>query len=163
MVWGGSDNALNTGYVAINGIRVLNTNSGDYIGFNLVQLDVSSCSSTNILHFDTFGFTAEADAMATYINSLPLYTVLIGITSDEASFRLTQNAKNVFNAIRTSMDSLQFRGKGYFMAQIGQPSTSVSQLGSIGGNNLKIYANVTGISKSILPQMFIRLPIAVHC
>ena len=145
LAWGNWDNALYTGYVAINGNRVVKTTADVYYrGFNLVQLDANSCSPTNILHFDTFDSTSESDAMATYINCLPLYTVLIGITSDEASWSLNQNAKDALYAIGVNVAGLQFRGKVSFVAQIGQPGTSVSLIGTLGGNNVEISVNVTG-------------------
>ena len=82
MSWGNNDNTILSGYIAINGNIVISTNTVAYRGFNLVELDVSSCSSIKIRHFDTWESTSDSENMAAYINGLPLNTVLIGVTAD---------------------------------------------------------------------------------
>ena len=144
LAWGGVDSSVYTGYIAINGNRALSTTVGGYRGFNLVQLDVSSCSSTNIVKYDTYLYTSDSDVMATYINALPLYTVLIGVTADDPQQSLNQNAKDALFAIGVNVAGLQYQGKVCFVAQIGQPGTSVSLIGLSGGNNIKLSVNVTG-------------------
>jgi Interleukin-like EMT inducer len=135
------DTAPHTGYIAINSNSVINTN---YRGFNLVELNVSSCLSTNIRHFDTWASTVDSDNMATYINSLPLNTVLIGVTADEASFSLTQNARSALLSIGVNVTGLQYHGKVAFLTKIGQPSITMAQVSPAGGNNLKLNVNVSG-------------------
>jgi Interleukin-like EMT inducer len=138
------DWAINNGYIAINGKRVINTTSTAYAGFNLVELNVSSCSPSNILHFNTHASTTDSNNMATYINGLPLNTVLIGITADAT----TQNARESLFSIGVDLTGLDYYGKLIFVSQIGQPDMSVSRIESGGGNNLKMTVNVTGIGKS---------------
>ena len=140
--WGMSDNGLHSEYIAINGNRVQNL--GFYIGVNLVQLDPRSCSYSNVRFYNTHNLTTDSDNMATYINGLPLNTVLIGFTADDAQNALTQNASNALLAIGVNVTRLQYRGKVSFVAQIGQPATTVSQMAPPGGENLKILVNVTG-------------------
>ena len=82
--------------------------------------------------------------MATYINTIPLNTVLIGITSDDAQNNLTQSARSALMAIGVNVTGLQFRGKVAFVAQIGRPTVTVSQVSPSGGASLKIILNVTG-------------------
>ena len=126
---------------------MINTTTVAYRGFNLVQLDVSSCSPSNILHFDTHATTTNSDNMATYINGLSLYTVLIGVTSGEAQGSLTQNAKSALLAIGVNVAGLQFRGKVSFVAQIGQPAMTVSQVAPPGGSNLDMTVTGTDVIK----------------
>ena len=142
--WGADDNAQLSGYIAINGNRVINTTSYAYIGINLVELDVSSCSASNIRHFNTHDLYSESDNMAIYINSLPLNTVLIGVSSDETQYRMSQNGLSALSAIGVSMTELQWRSKVSFVAQVGQPAKSVSQQAAPGGDNLKITAYAIG-------------------
>ena len=139
------DTIVNNGYVAINGMIMIITATNTYRGFNLVQLDVSSCSPSNILHFDTHATTTNSDNMATYINGLSLNTVLIGVTSDDAQGSLTQNAKSALLAIGVNVTGLRYRGKLSFVAQIGQPAITVWQMATPCGGNVKITVNVTGI------------------
>ena len=141
--WGNQDTTRGNGYISINGNSVGNTN---YRGFNLVELNATSCSPTNVLQYDTCVSTADSDNMATYINNLPLNKVLIGVTIDDASFSLTQNAKNALLSIGVDVTGLQFRGKLAFAAQRGQPAIAAVQVAPTGGNNLKLTVNVTGAS-----------------
>jgi Interleukin-like EMT inducer len=142
--WGSDDSTLYSGYIAIDGNKVINTTSSDYRGFNLVELNMMSCSPSNIRHFDTLASTTNSDNMATYINTLPLNKVLIGVTADDAQYNLTQNAKSALLAIGVDVNGLQFRGKVSFAAQIGRPSISVSHVAPPGVHNLKITMNVNG-------------------
>ena len=83
--------------------------------------------------------------MAYYIKGLPLYTVLIGITSYDPYLSLTQNAKSALIAIGANLTGMQRESKLCFVAQIGQPAMSVSKMASPGGFNLNITVNVAGI------------------
>jgi Interleukin-like EMT inducer len=139
--WGNGDTTIANGYIAINGNRVTKTDRG----FNLMQLNAMSCSTSNYLNYDTWASTTDSDNMATYITSLPLNTVLIGVTADEAAQSLTQNAKNALLALGVDGNALQPWGKLSFVAQIGQPATAVSQVAPPGGINSKTLVNITGI------------------
>ena len=148
MSWGNADATILSGYIAINGDRVLSTTSFVYRGFNIVQLNLSSCLSTDTgpRSFDTWANTTNSDNMATYINSLPLNTVLIGITSDEPLLSLTNNAKSALLAIGVNVNGLQWRGKVSFVAQIGRQDIALSQVAPPGGTNLELNVLVTGNS-----------------
>ena len=137
---------LFTGYVDTNGNTVIKTTSSDYRGFNLVEINVVSCSASKIRRFDTLRSTNDSDNMATYISKLPSNTVLIGITADDAQASLTQNAKSALLAIGVNVNGLQWRGKAIFVAQIGRPAVSVSLMASSGGNNLQTSMAVTSMS-----------------
>jgi Interleukin-like EMT inducer len=142
--WSMSDNMQFSGYIATNGNIVISTSGGGYRGFYLVEFDVSSCSSKNLLHFDTWASTTDSDNMATYINGLPSNTVLIGVTADEPQNALTQNAKSALLAIGVNVAGLQYRGKVTFVAQIGRPTMTVSQVMPGGDENVKLIVNITG-------------------
>ena len=144
MSWGYNDNMLFSGYITINGNKVISTTSSSSKGFNMAELNMSSCSASNLKNFNTGDDQSDSDAMATYINGLPSNTVLIGVTADEASKSLTQNVKSALLAIGVNVSALTFRGKVAFAALIGQPSKSVSQVAPPGVYNLKINVNVNG-------------------
>jgi Interleukin-like EMT inducer len=160
--WGSNDASTISGYIAINGNRVVNTPlkfcttvclPSDYAGFNLVELNVSSCSASNIRHYDTSAKTANSENMATYINSLPLNTVLIGVTAEDAqrsltsnARSLTSNAKSALLTIGVDVSELQEAGKLSFVVQIGQPTLTASEVADPSGYNLKLTVNLTGTS-----------------
>ena len=105
--WGYDDSGNKVGDIAINGALLINTTSATFRGFNLVELNVSSCLSTKILHYDTCVNASDSENMAAYINGLPLNTVLIEVTSDEAKQYLTQNAESALLAIGVNVTGLQ--------------------------------------------------------
>ena len=148
MSWGRWKNVTSSGYIAINGSTIINTTSVAYRGFNLVELNISSCSTSKVRHFDTNANTTESDKMATYINSLPLYTVLVGVTADDAQQFFRYNA--VLTLFGIGVDSVWYlNGYGYqsklcFVAQIGHPGASISEWAQSNANNLKITVNATG-------------------
>jgi Interleukin-like EMT inducer len=131
-------------YIAINGNKVISV-LVDFIGFIFVELDVSSCLPSQIVGFDTYDDTTNANNMADYMNGLPLNTVLIGVTSINAQQYLTQNATSALLAIGVDLTGLQDQGKASFVAQIGQPAKTVAQVVPTGGSNSKIIVKVTGM------------------
>ena len=131
------------GYIAINGNRVIRTVYGCR-GFYLIELNATSCSLSNSRQFDTYASSTNPYNIATYINSLPLNTVLIGVTADEPQNNLDQKATSALLAIGVKVTGLQFRGKVSFVAQIGQPAISLSQVAPPGGIGLKMSVNMTG-------------------
>ena len=149
--WGGNDNITGNGYIAINGNRVIRILDEGWAGFSIAVLDISSCSASlsNIQSFDTSASPDDSDNMAAYINSLPMNTVLIGVTYGDAQSSLTQNAVSALLAIGVDVSGLTVQGKVSFVTQIGQPAESVSQVASAGGSNSKITVKMTGISNSI--------------
>jgi Interleukin-like EMT inducer len=138
--WGTFATSTYYAYIAING----NIVSYIYSGFTLVELNVSSCSSSNIRYFYISNTNNDSYNMAIYINSLPLNTVLIGATGYDVQQYLTQNAKSALVAIGVNVKELQYGGKVSFVSQIGQPAKTISKVATPGGNNLKIMVNVTG-------------------
>ena len=155
--WGNADQTRNNGYIAINGNRLMTTTAPTYRGFNLVQLNVKTCSLSIVSTFDTCMTSTNSDNMANYINGLPLNTVLIGVTADDAQLSLNQNAKSALLAIGVNVDGLQFRGKASFMAQIGRPATSVSQVAPPGGNNLAINVIASGTAALFINYYTVKL------
>ena len=81
---------------------------------------------------------------ATYVTSLPLNTVLIGVTADEAEQSLNQNAKNALLALGVNVNALQPWGKLSFITQVIQPAMAVSAVAPSDGINLKMTVNVKG-------------------
>jgi Interleukin-like EMT inducer len=142
--WGISDTSANVysnRYISINGNRVTYISSG----FNLVELNVSSCSSANVRNYYASIFNNNSyTIMASYINSLPLNTVLIGSTGNDVQQYMTANATSALLAIGVNVTGLQYGAKVAFMARIGQPTKTFSQLAPPRGNYLKTIWTVTG-------------------
>jgi len=56
-------------------------------------------------------------------------TVLVGVTDDEPSSRLSDDAKGMMlNVIGVDLMSLVWRGKFVFVAQVGSPQKAVLEL-----------------------------------
>lgn len=147
MAWGFDDTPnfeTLIGYVTVNNFVWLTTPyTGFYLrGFNTVVLDLNNCSATDIRHFDTCWDYTSSIALAEYINSLPTYTVLVGVTADDAAYSLQQVAKDALLNIGVDVSQLQIRGKVAFIAQIGQPSATAMILAGQYGNNVKLNAVV---------------------
>ena len=100
--------------------------------------------------------------MAAYISSLRRYTVLIGVTTDDAFASLTQNATSALLAIGVNVKGLAFRGKVFFATQIGQPENTVSLVATPGGANLIAAVNITGIH-FFAPHTHIFLCVCLLC
>jgi Interleukin-like EMT inducer len=113
----------------------------------LVELNVSSCSPTSIRHYDTNIYAADVSSLTSYINGLPLNTVLIGVTADEPQLLLDLNAKNAFLAIGVDLTGLQWAGKAIFVSQIGRPAITVLKVAAPNGNYLNMSVKVTGRPK----------------
>jgi Interleukin-like EMT inducer len=138
--WGATDTSTGNGFIAINGNRAANDNSG----FTLVELKVSSCSSSKVRTFYISSSNNDSNNMAVYINTLPLNTVLIGSTGNDVQQYMTANAKSALLAIGVNVTGLQSGGKVSFVSQIGRPANTFSQVVPPGGNNLKMLLKVTG-------------------
>jgi Interleukin-like EMT inducer len=146
-----SDNSIFDAYIAFNDYKAVSfwpvfTDVSNTSGFFMVELNVRSCSSSKVLRFNTYNNPVTSDNMATYINSLPLCTVLIGITCFDAQLSLTPTAKSALHAIGVNVTELKRWGKASFVAQIGQPSLTVSQVDPPGGSNTKLSTKVSGTS-----------------
>ena len=107
------------------------------------------CSTSDVRNFDTCGGTycgpgTGSINIATYINSLPTSTVLIGVTADEPNGGLEVNGKSALLSIGVNVTGLQVRGKLAFVAQVGWPQVSLMRLGPAGGDNVKVAVNVKG-------------------
>jgi len=149
--WGKNDNIISDGYITA-GITTRSTNNR---GFNIAQLNVASCSISSTRSFDTWLSTSESINMANYINSLPISTVLIGVTADEPHGYLESTGQTALSSIGVlNVNALVHRGKVAFVAQIGRPSVTVSRIASSGGDNLQISVTVRGI---IIIHPFINL------
>jgi Interleukin-like EMT inducer len=138
--------SLSYAYITINDMTVVSTtpsgNGGR--GFNTVELSLSSCSATNVRHFDTYLSPANSENMANYINSLPLFTVLIGVTADDATYSLTQNLKSALLAIGVNVSGLKFRDQVSFVAQIGPEMMSVSKTAQNQTDSMKLMVTARG-------------------
>jgi Interleukin-like EMT inducer len=152
--WGDYDTSKYTGYIAINGQRVFGNRMNEvYSGFIFVEVNVSSCSASNVLTFSQDSSTFAVKSMVTYINNLPWNTVLIGITSNEPAQYLTPNATSALLAIGVNVTGLKTWGKVSFVTQIGQPANTVFQVDPPNGNNLQLDITISGTSSR--PRNFI--------
>jgi hypothetical protein len=136
------------GYLTVNSVvwpTIAATTSYTGRGFNTVELVLSTCSTKNFRHFDTYENTTYSDAFFTYLSGLPETTILVGATADEATISLTDAARNALLTIGVDVSQLEFRGKAAFIAQVGRPSATVMNIVGSHGNTLKLNAVVSGV------------------
>jgi len=127
-----------TVYIKVNGVAYLTTLATDshYRGFNLLALNPNTWKASGLKHFDTWANDAESNNLAIYINSLPLGTHILGVTSDEASWKLQPSAKNALKALDVDVSMLGYRDKVLFYAVKGKPEKTFMKFGKRGENCL---------------------------
>jgi len=127
-----------TVYMKVNGVAYLSTLAANhhYRGFNLLALNPHTWKASGLKHFDTHFTPAESNNLANYINSLPLGTHILGVTSDEASDRLQPIAKNALKALDVDISMLRWRDKVLFYAVKGKPEKTFMKFGKMGENCL---------------------------
>jgi len=140
------DRLIYDGFIAVDTECTSVTTSSNNRGFNIVQLNVASCAISSTMVFDTFADYTQSTELANYINGLPMSTVLIGVTADEARIYLESNAINALLGIGVDATGLQYRGKIAFVAQIGRPTAAVMATAPRGGHNVKLSVSVKGIT-----------------
>jgi hypothetical protein len=107
-------------------------------GFNTVEVDVGNCSVISIRNFDTYASTDNSDALANYVFGLSATTTLVGVTADEASTSLTDQARAALLALGVNVTLLAYRGKVAFVAQVGRSSATAMELVPPFGNHAKL-------------------------
>jgi len=140
LAWGYNDLIISNGYISA-GVWTASTNNR---GFNIALLNVTSCSVSSTMTFDTYLRSSKSIDLANYINSLPISTILVGVTADEAIRYLETNGKAALNSIGANVNGLLYRGKVAFVAQIGQQSATLSRTAAPGGNNVQISVTIRG-------------------
>jgi Interleukin-like EMT inducer len=143
LAWGYFDTNTYNGYINVTR-NTTSTKTAKKRGFNIVELDVSKCSISDVRNFNTSNSLINSMNMASYINSLPTSTVLIGVTAGEASHMLEINGRKALLSIGVDVTGLQILGKVAFVAQVGRPALTVMRMGPLGGDNVKITVNVRG-------------------
>ena len=133
------------GYISVNGIVAMTMTldpSASHRGFNMVELVLDNCTAINAHQFDTYGVAAAGDAMIAYVSTLPVSTVVIGVTFDDANSQLSSQVKTSLLGFGIDATHLQFRGKLTFVAQIGHPSGTMMRVAPPGGEHLELTATV---------------------
>jgi Interleukin-like EMT inducer len=87
-------------------------------GITLLTVDPVQCSVISAKLYDTYGSWDDATMLATYIESVPDNTVLVGITGDEPTSSL-EPALDTLAAIGAPVADVNYRGSFVFIAQKG--------------------------------------------
>ena len=138
------------GYLAINGSRwldiPLSPPNAISTGMNIVELNVTTCKALKTSYYQTNSMTSESNSMATYINGLPTYTVLIGVSASDCFLSLNDNGISALLNVGVNITGLGLRrfGKLTFVAQVGQPAMTLAQVGQPGGNGTKLTVSAMG-------------------
>jgi len=129
--FGNADTGGKSGYIKVNGLTYLAAVDTDVWarGFNVVTLDMYTCKASKFGHFDTYNSGTEADALAKYINDSPDGTHILGITCDDATNALSDNAKKALKSIGVDVSGMVFHDKALFHAVKGHPDQTVAKVG----------------------------------
>ena len=113
------------GYVKLNGLVVWQASwFGEYPsnrGVNVMIVDPFSCTLQDLRNFDTWVVRDAAARLRDHLEGLSNGTVLIGISSDEASTFLS-DALPALSALGADVSDVGFRGAWVFAAVKGDPS-----------------------------------------
>ena len=144
--WGWRDEMQNNGHITTTR-NTTSTKTTNNLGFNIVELNVTKCSTSNMrIFFDTSRSNSASSDMADYINGLPMSTVLIGVTAGGVGSGLETQGTTALLAIGVNVTGLEvWGGKLAFVAQVSRPALTVMRMGPQGGDNLEIKVNVKGI------------------
>ena len=88
------------------------------------SIDTSTCTLQESRRFDTFGDRRAAARLRDYIQGLSDGTVLVGVSTDEAS-RYLDAAEATLSGLGADVSDVGYRGAWAFVAEIGDPSKTV--------------------------------------
>ena len=115
-------------YVKLNGVAVWEVSTIEEFsrrrGVNIIPMNSFNCSSRELRHFDTFGWTSAATQLSDYLQQLDNGSVIVGVTVDDARYRL-DDALPILQRFGVDVADLQFRGTFAFIAQKGFPAKTV--------------------------------------
>jgi len=132
--------AERTSYIKVNDVTYFNAAPADYLqntGFNLVTVDPATCAVSNPTTFDTYLSSTASGQLETYINAVPVGSVILGVTSNSAELRLYDTAKHALSSIGVDVTGLSFRSKLLFSAVKGSTKTPVVLRAAKGGEALR--------------------------
>ena len=89
-------------------------------GVTLLKFDLFSCTMLESHTFDTYGSDSAATNLMNYLNGLSHGDLVIGVSADEPSERLSA-AESTLRDWGANVDDVGFRGTFAFIAQKGFP------------------------------------------
>ena len=101
-------------FLKINGEKVIENSVGNGRGFRLARIN-NDCSVNETLRFDTHRTATESDEMRDYLQKLPRNTRIAGITNDEYSAALKDDAKDVLINVGLDLSSASYRSSLCFV------------------------------------------------
>ena len=115
-------------YVKLNGVAVwqasfLGEHPNAY-GAHMFVVDPFTCTLLESRNDNTYGDAVAAGRLRAYIESLGDGTVLVGVSTDEASLYLDA-AEATLSALGADVSDVGWRGAWAFVTEIGDPSKTV--------------------------------------
>ena len=125
-----NNNVPKYGFLKLNGDAVWQVSlqaghaTGRGRGANMFVVHRSTCTLVYSQNFDTNGDMGAAARLRDYIQGLSVGTVLVGISSDEASNHLA-DAEATLAGLGADVSDVEIRGAWAFVAIKGDPSKTV--------------------------------------
>ena len=117
------------GHVKLNGVAVWRSSwcgrYTDHRGVNILLIDPFRCIKKSWARFDTHISTARSTALANYLKMMDYGIVMVGLSADEATWRITSSALSALRQLGVEVADVQHRGSFAFIAQKGFASKSV--------------------------------------
>ena len=105
--------------ICVNGNMVMKKNLNDAgRGLNIVIVYQQTFKVKHVAHFDTYDI--ESSELVNFLDSLEHGDIILAVSFDDASRKLSFQAKEAFNRLGSSMvQNLKFRDVWYFVSQKG--------------------------------------------
>ena len=107
-------------FFKINGVKVIENSIGNGRGFRLARIN-NDCSVNETLQFDTHLLGTQSDEIRDYLPNLPRNTRIAGITNDEYSRGLKDDAKDLLINVGLDLSSASYRSSFCFVFITGKP------------------------------------------
>jgi len=128
LIWPGPPTA--EGFVKLNGQQVFHSDTSSWAswvparGVNTFLIDPNACSVIEENHYDTFADSGAAPLLKAYLDNLPDNSLLVVVSCDEPSARLS-DALSTLAGLGADVADVQFRGAFTFVAKKGTPSMTL--------------------------------------
>lgn len=118
-------------------------------GVNTLLIDPFRCSVQESRRFDTYASEDSARQLSDYLRQLSKGSVLVGVSADEPTDRLS-SALPALRELAVNVDDVGLRGSFAFIAQIGYPDKTVLSKALTQQESLTspahVIATITGIN-----------------
>jgi len=131
-------------------------------GVNVLLVDPSNCLVLESHRFDTYASGARATELSSYLRSLNYGSVVVAVTADEPTQRLT-NALSTLREIGVELADVRYRGSFAFIIQKGYPTKTALSKALTEEESHASPARVNAVITGLLSDARAICNITLHC